>query len=288
MAVEVRYFTDPACPWSWAAEPAVRKLMVVFGDSLSWTYSMGGYARDFTAGFEDREAGIGASQAVYPGLLKHWLDVSGASGMPVDPRLWSEGPIASTYPACIAVKAASEQAEDGGYGYLRAVREGLFCFRRKLDTAEALIEEARRAGLDVERFRVDVNSHAILERFGDDLEAVRNPPDGAPVTSTGGPERLVMPSLVFTGEDGSRHGVFGPAPYERLSEAAVAAGAEPGGAGSPGIAEALRRFGRMATKEVELVCGLPGPRAPAELWRMAADWEVRPVPVLTGTLWEPA
>ncbi|MEA2472784.1 MAG: hypothetical protein QOE06_699, partial [Thermoleophilaceae bacterium] len=34
------------------------------------------------------------------------------------------------------------------------------------------------------------------------------------------------------------------------------------------------------------VCGLPGPRAHAELWRLAAEWKVRPVSALTGYLWE--
>ena len=39
---QIRYHTDPACPWSWALEPAVRKLMVDFGDGLEWTFVMGG------------------------------------------------------------------------------------------------------------------------------------------------------------------------------------------------------------------------------------------------------
>ena len=69
--------------------------------------------------------------------------------MPVDPRLWTEGPIRSTYPACMAVKAAAEQGPEAAGRYLRALREGLLCFRRKLDAKEALVEEARGAGLDV-------------------------------------------------------------------------------------------------------------------------------------------
>src|SRR5204863_9984089 len=48
MAVRVRYFTDPSCAWSWSTEPKLRRLMVEFGDSLSWTYVMGGLTRDFT------------------------------------------------------------------------------------------------------------------------------------------------------------------------------------------------------------------------------------------------
>lgn len=286
MAVQVRYYSDPACPWSWAFEPIVRRLMVEFGADLRWTYVMGGLARDFTSGTESR----GGTAGVYLWLVEHWMEVADESGMPFDPRLWTEGPIASSYPACMAAKAAAEQADDGGYRYLRGLREGLMCLRRKLDTVEALVEQARAARLDVARFRLDLASNAVVEALGDDLEEVREPPDEARaaglVTAAAGRERLVFPSLVFVGEDGARHGVYGSNPYERCRDAALAAGATALGEPPPSPLNALRRFGRMATAEVEEVCALRGPRASAELWRLAAGWEVKPVRVLTGWLWE--
>jgi hypothetical protein len=49
---------------------------------------------------------------------------------------------------------------------------------------------------------------------------------------------------------------------------------------------ALERFGRLATPEIASVCDLPGPRAQAELWRLATEWRVRPERFLTGELWE--
>lgn len=265
-----------------------------FGDSLSWTYVMGGLVRDFTGGQDEPGGGAGGRSPVYPRLVEQWLDVADESGMPLDPRLWSEGPIKSTYPACMAVKAAAEQADDGGYAYLRVLREGLMCFRRKLDTTEALVEEARRVRLDVERFRVDLGSHGIVEAFGNDLEEVRDVPDEARAAGhavdagAGGRERLTLPTLVFTGDDGARHAVYGPCAYEAYRDAAEAAGASASSEALPAIPEALRRFGRMATREVELVCGLPGPRARAELWRLALEWQVKPVRTLAGYLWEPA
>ena len=73
---------------------------------------------------------------------------------------------------------------------------------------------------------------------------------------------------------------------ERLREAALRAGARPEDGSPPDVLEALGRFGRMASAELEAVCDLPGPRANAELWRLAADWRVKPVRVLTGMLWE--
>ena len=41
----------------------------------------------------------------------------------------------------------------------------------------------------------------------------------------------------------------------------------------------------MATAEVAAVCDLPGPRAPAELWRLATEWRVRGDRVGSGELW---
>jgi putative protein-disulfide isomerase len=267
VAVQVRYFTDPGCPWSWAAEPAVRRLMVEFGDSLSWSWLMVGLSREIPADTR--------------GLALHWLGVADRSGMPIDPLLWKEAPIRSTYPACMAVKAAAEQGPDAATRYLRVVREGLMCLRRKLDTTEALVEAAREAGLDVERFRVDLGSHAIVEAFGADLEEARDVPEEAVAADAVAGDRVSIPSARF----GDSSWWFGDG-YDSLRAAALSAGATASGEGGLPVLDALRRFGRMATLEVQEVCQLPGPRAHAELWRLASEWHVKPIPVLTGHLWE--
>src|SRR3954468_15304735 len=264
MTVKARYYTDPACPRAWCAEPALRKLMVEFGENVSWTYVMGGLARDYTNTPDARADRVA-----------EWLDAADEGGMPIDPRLWRDGPIGSSYPACMAVKAAADQGPEAAGRYLRVLREGLMCFRRKLDTTEALVEEARRAGLDVERFRIDLGSHAIVEAFGADLEETRA---GAPE----GRERIPFPSVLFEGRPAAHE--FHS--YDELRAAAERAGAVPTGDPAPSVIDALRRFGTMATAEVAAVCELPGPRAPAELWRLASEWKVRPVRVVTGELWE--
>lgn len=291
MAVQVRYFTDPACSWSWSTEPSVRRLMVEFGADLDWTYVMGGLARSY-AEHSDPDLGAGDASDVHARLVAHWLDVADTGRMPLDPRLWTEAPIASTYPACIAVKAAADQSEDHGYAYLRALREGLFWFRRKLDNPHALTEEARGVGLDVTRFRSDLLSSAMTEAFGADLEAARDVPEEAraldKVKPVDGGERLTFPSLEFVGEDGVAHGVYGYVSYDDYSDAALAAGAQLSGAPRPGVADALARFGRMALAEVEAVCGLPAPVAAAQLWTLTVEWKVRPIRVLTDHVWERA
>ncbi len=107
MTVEVRYYTDPACSWSWGTEPKLRRLIWEFGAELRFTWVMGGLARQYGPDYRDREAGIGAGADCFAELMAHWLDVAAESGMPIDARIWSQNPISSTYPACQAVKAAA-------------------------------------------------------------------------------------------------------------------------------------------------------------------------------------
>ena len=278
MAISVRCITDPACVWSWASEPALRALLVEFGENLGWTFVMGGLAREVPP----------------EGLGSHWLDASAESAMPTDPRVWQDGPMKSSYPACMAVKAAAEQASDGGHAYLRALREGITCFGRKLDTTEALVDVARDAGLDVERFRIDLGSHAIVEAFGADLEEAREVPDAVrradkvSWSQAVGEERVPFPTLRFEGEGGEVRHLCGFRPLEAYREAALGAGARPSGEPRPGVLDALRRFGRMAAPEVAAVCDIAPLKAEAELAELALEWRVRPVPVLAGRLWEPA
>jgi len=266
-AIEARLYTDPACPRSWALEPALRRLEVEFGAGVAIRPVMGGLARDFDGDVIGR---VGA-----------WLEAGAASGMPVDPRIWLAAPPASSYPASIAVKAAGEQGRDAAL--LRRVREGLMVERRRLDSAPALLEVAREVqGLDLGRFEVDLGSHAILELFSDDLERAAAV-DAAHHDPARG--RVRLPAIEFAAADGAVHGVYDGLDAETLRSAALAAGAQPSGDPAPAPIEALERFGRLATAEVAAACDLPGPRAPAELWRLALEWRVRPCPVLGGELW---
>jgi protein-disulfide isomerase-like protein with CxxC motif len=278
LTLRVRYHTDPACAASWAAEPRLRSLLVEFGGDVQITYVMGGLAREYSGDLS--------------WLVIEWLDAADHSRMPLDPRVWHEAPLRSTFPACMAVKAAAEQGPDAAGRYLRALREGIMCRRRRLDSAEALIEEARAAGLEAQRFRIDLESHAIVEAFGADLEETRSVPDAARergLAREGGhgskAERLALPAIRFVGEAGDEWRGADHS-YEEWRTAAITAGARPSGEPRPDVLGALKRFGRMATPEIEAVCDLPGPRASAELWRLATEWRVKPTRVLTGPLWE--
>jgi putative protein-disulfide isomerase len=288
--VEVRYYSDPACPWSWGSEPKLRRLIWEFEGELEFAWVMGGLARSYGEDYRDEEGAIGAGTDCFADLISHWLDVTAQTAMPCDPRIWTQNPISGSYPACMAVKAACEQGPEAGYRYLRRLREGLMLGRRKLDHADAMVAEAGPAGLDVERFRIDLGSHAITELFATDLDEVRDIPDDAreagQVRRTEGRERVSFPSALFIGDDGARHGVWGWRPYEAYREAAMAAGAVQVNRGSLEPRQAVERFGNIATAEAVALADRPAPVVEAELWALATQWELRPVATLTGTLWE--
>jgi hypothetical protein len=48
----------------------------------------------------------------------------------------------------------------------------------------------------------------------------------------------------------------------------------------------VQRFGRLATIEAQVLADRPRPPVEAELWRLATEWKLKPVGILTGTLWE--
>ena len=264
--VQALYYTDPLCPWSWALEPTLRRLQWELGQELRLTYVMSGM------GNELQDPAQAALQA---------LEASQASGMPVDVRLWLRDPPTSSHPACIAVEAAGEQGDPGPY--LRRLREAVMCRQHKLEGAEELTAEARATpDLDLERFKLDIGSSAILEKLGADLERARS------VSSrhhSSGPDRVKLPSLEFRGPDGEAHGVYGYSDYPALAAAAQAAGAQLDPGPAPSVCDALRRFGTMSAAEVAAVCGLSGPAAATELWRLATEWQARPERLGTSELW---
>jgi putative protein-disulfide isomerase len=264
--VACTYFTDPYCPWSWAAEPHLRRLHVEFGAEVAVTFVIAGLAREITD----------------PGALAlASLDAADASAMPVDPRVFLRDPPTSTHPAGLAVAAVAEQGDPGPY--LRRLREAILLEGRRMDTGSALLDAARETGgLDLDRLRIDFGSNAIVERFGADLERARSV---APEHHEPGTGRVRTPSVEFRGSADDVHGVYGYAPYEAWRAAAAAAGAPAAGDGSPAVEDALRRFGRIATPEVAAACDLQGPRAGAELWRLALEWRVQPRRALGGELW---
>src|SRR5579885_885506 len=123
--VAITYFTDPLCCWSWAMEPQWRRLRYEFGDRVRCRVRMGGLLADWQS-FHDPITAVSRPGQMGP----HWFAAARASGMPIDERVWMEDPPASSYPACLAVKAAELQGGTAGARYLRRLREAVMLERR--------------------------------------------------------------------------------------------------------------------------------------------------------------
>ena len=118
--VEITYYTDPLCCWSWGFEPQWRRLQYEFTGKLTWHYCMGGLLPSWENYNDDMNS---ISRPIQMGPV--WMHASQLSGMPMNTRIWMEDPPASSYPACIAVKCAEMQSSAAGERYLRLLREAL-------------------------------------------------------------------------------------------------------------------------------------------------------------------
>jgi predicted DsbA family dithiol-disulfide isomerase len=177
--LEVTYFTDPLCPWSWALEPQCRRLRLDYGDRLTWRSVMGGMIADWRSYHDPLNAVHNPAQM---GLQCY--QVRQLTRMPLDEGIWRNDPPCSSYPACLAVKAAERQSLGAGEAYLRRAREAVMLRGRNIARGEVLMELAEElAGdptreflFDVERFVDDLLGSEVKEALHDDLRqiAIRN------------------------------------------------------------------------------------------------------------------
>lgn len=207
-AVEALYFTDPLCSWSWALEPELRRLEAEFGDAVQWRTVMGGMISDWLS-YSDPLNAVSRPAQMGP----QWLHVKRVTGVELDERIWAEDPPASSYPACLAVKAAGLQGAAAAARYLARAREAVMRERRNIARPEVLHELAdelagvRGLGFDPERFRSDFASEAAQEAFRDDLKETRYREIGR------------FPTLVFRAPHGSGVLLAGYRPYAALRAA---------------------------------------------------------------------
>ena len=171
-SIDITYFTDPLCCWSWAFEPEWRKLQYEYRDKFTWHYCMSGLLPSWN-NFNDTINSV--KRPIQMGPV--WMQASYTSGMPIEYNLWIKDPPASSYPACIAVKAAQLQGEQYGEKYLRLLREAVMLNAVNiakdeilLRIAETLAEQSK--NFDPVLFKKHLYSTEALEAFKADMQIV--------------------------------------------------------------------------------------------------------------------
>jgi predicted DsbA family dithiol-disulfide isomerase len=172
--VAVTYYTDPLCCWSWALEPQWRRFRFEYQDHVSWRYCMGGLLPGWKQ-FADPVHAV--SRPAQMGPL--WMEAAHLSGMPIQNKIWSLNPPASSYPACMAVKCAEEQSFPAGEAYLRLLREAVMIRGKNISSGTILFELAEELAVqqpsvfNVQQFRSAMESEVGLETFRADLNEVQ-------------------------------------------------------------------------------------------------------------------
>lgn len=172
--LQVEYYTDPLCCWSWGFEPQWRRLRYEYNDVLNWRYVVGGMLVDWSS-YNDPVNSV--SKPAQMGSI--WQEAKYLSGMPVNERIWWENPPRSSYPACLAVKAASLQGAEAEDSYLRKAREAVMVFMLDISEREVLLNLARQVAedepglLDYVKFRKDLAAKYTLDLLKKDLRKVK-------------------------------------------------------------------------------------------------------------------
>lgn len=260
-ALHITYYTDPLDAWSWAFEPAWRRLRAEYGGAgagqIAWRYCMTGLVADWQR-FDDPLNAVSRPAQMGP----YWLQVRHTTGMPLDELLWVEDPPASSYPACLAVKAAELQGPAAGEAYLRRVRQAGMLERRNVARPEVLVAIAKELAAaestvewDAERFCHDLDGDAPREAFREDLRDASYREIGR------------SPTLILRGAEGRATMVVGYRPYPALLEAVryLVPGLAPISREPLNAVDYVRRGGDAPAAEVALALGLGQADAAAEL-----------------------
>lgn len=198
--IKIIYYTDPICSSCWGIEPQLRKLKLEYGDYFEIDYRMGGLLPDWSY----NSGGISKPSDV----AHHWDEASLYYEMPIDGNVWLEDPLDSSYPSCIAVKAAQMQSKEKAVNFMRILREKLYLDKKNIAKWENIAEAAKIAGLDVPKLKADYDD--AEELFQDDLNL------GKTLGVRG------FPTLFLANDDNNQLTVYGSKPYDAYENALVA------------------------------------------------------------------
>ncbi|MEI6947018.1 DsbA family protein [Paraflavisolibacter sp. H34] len=206
-AVEIVYYTDPLCCWSWAFEPHWQRLRHDYGGTFRYRYCMGGLIPSWN-NYSDSVTSVSRPAQMGP----VWMEAAHTTGVPINTRIWIENPPASSYLPCIAFKCAEAQGPAAAESYLWRMREAVMVQGRNIALQSVLVELAaemaaqERGSLDAARFSADLVGDSALEAFRRDLQEVQYR----------GINRF--PTLVFRRHDRPSLITTGFCPYDHLQE----------------------------------------------------------------------
>ncbi len=169
--VEIVYYTDPMCCWSYVMEEAFHDFLQHMGPSVEARYCMGGLIPSWKQ-YHDPVSLV--SKPIQMGPV--WMEASVISGIKLADTIWYHDPPASSYLSCMAVKAAGFQSKEAEVKMLHHLRNALMKEGINIAKESAILRVgmavSKEIEFDMERFEEDLHSDACITSFRKDLDEV--------------------------------------------------------------------------------------------------------------------
>lgn len=153
-------------------EPQMRKLRYLLKDSLSYRYVMGGLIRNWDH-YKDPINSINRPSQMGP----LWMEAKHTTGQPIDETIWIKDPVDTSYPSCMAVKAAEVQSFGAGEAMLRQLREAVMIHGKNIGKKEFIFEIAenleKEGMLKMDKFEKSFFSEESANAFRHDLDTLK-------------------------------------------------------------------------------------------------------------------
>ena len=162
--VKLVYYTDPICSSCWLAEPFLNKLLIEYGDDIDIEVRMGGLLESWEY---YQPSNTTMPKDLY--LSEMWTSLGRKYGVIMDGKIWTDYPIQSSFPACIAYYAAKKQGNKKALHFLHTLREMVFLQHKDISKEHHVISAAIQCKLDLAQFVTDFKSGIAEHDFKRDL-----------------------------------------------------------------------------------------------------------------------
>jgi len=158
MPVTLYYVHDPMCSWCWAFKPVWDHVTGALGGNIPITRLLGGLAPDSDEPMPE---------AMQRMLQDTWRNIQvRVPGTDFNYDFWENcKPRRSTYPACRAVIAASQQGKEFHEAMTGAIQRAYYLEARNPSDESTLVELSEELGLDAGLFSRTLNSGETRDEF---------------------------------------------------------------------------------------------------------------------------
>jgi predicted DsbA family dithiol-disulfide isomerase len=248
-------------------QPLLRKLLLEYDDYIKIDYHMGGLLPSWE-NFDDKRITKPTDAA------QLWEEIRGKEKIPIDGDIWLEDPLMSSYPPCIAFKAAQLQDKDKAIFFLRRLKEMLFMEKKNINNWENLERAALFCGLDAALLQKNMKKEGI-DDFKKDLAKANEL------------NIRVFPTLIFERKGMESEILKGLKTYEIIEQTILKYVPDAKkNSNLPTPANLFKLYNNMTEKEFAFLLSIDQPAADAELEKLNHQGLIQKVSVKEVAYWQ--